>query len=187
MSFFCFVGFFSHLLENIFAGADLSRWQTKHCHLPFPPCHLNLRTPMIIKTIKIIITALKIRVMPIEKKRSVRRYDLLIFTPIAGFQRHSLTCAQCSDVAVTAGHFFIVVEYRHDNEYVAVGDDRHWQNESQHQHVDVEQTVGQGLCRVVPRTRRLKALQHVLGPAENRRHGYRQAVYPHEHADLKIE
>lgn len=87
-------------------------------------------------------------------------------------------------VRVTVGHLFVVIEYRHDDECVTVSDDRNRQNESEHQHVDVEQSIRERFGRVVPRTRSLETLQHVPGPAEYRRHRHRQTVYPHEHADL---
>lgn len=106
-------------------------------------------------------------------------------TIYSGFM--SLTrCPQRSDITVAVGHFFIVIEYRHDYEYVTVRDDRHRQNESEAQHVDVERAVRVCFSHVVPRTRRLEAFQHVLGPTENRRQSDRQAVYPNEHAHLKI-
>lgn len=82
----------------------------------------------------------------------------------------SLTrCSSRSNITVAVGHFFIVIEYRHDDEYITVRDDRHRQYEPEAQHVNVKQTVGVRFCHVVPRTRRLESFQHVFGPAENRR------------------
>lgn len=95
------------------------------------------------------------------------------------------TRVQRLNVGVAVGHLFVVVQYGHDDERIAVRDDRHRQNEPEHQHVHVKQTVRQRFGRVVPRTRRLETLQHVIGPAEHRRQRHRQAVHPHEHAHLQ--
>lgn len=77
-----------------------------------------------------------------------------------------------------------MVEYRHDNEQIAVHDYRYRQNESQHQHVDVKRTVRVRFGGIVPRARRPEAFQYVFRPAENRWQSDQQTVDPHEHAHL---
>lgn len=106
------------------------------------------------------------------------------FVPVRFSDVCFFTRVQRLNVGVAVGHLFVVVQYGHDDERVAVRDDRHRQNEPEHQHVHVKQTVRQRFGRVVPRTRRLETLQHVIGPAEHRRQRHRQAVHPHEHAHL---